>query len=148
MPLVIGAALALFCIAILAYPLLKSRSGGQRVRPAPDVSLGSQELEAVYQNIRTLRLDYQMGNVPESSFREQMNDYRLQAALALRRGTEAVDGDAGQLLEHEVLLARFALNGAGGGVAFCPRCGADLDEEASECQRCAASPGRQSPELP
>ena len=112
MPLLIGAALALICIVILAYPLFKSQSSGQRVRSVADGDLEPKELESVYQNIRILRLDFQMGNVAESSFREQMNDYRLQAALALRRSAEAVDGDAEQLLEHELLLARFALDGA------------------------------------
>ena len=62
---------------------------------------------AIYGAIGTLHLEYQLGNVPERQYREQLANYRLQAALALweqdRRRMES------EALEAEILTARSSL---------------------------------------
>lgn len=87
--MLIGATLAVVSILILVYPFLKAR-----LRPLPENSPGkvsgdTQALEAIYQEISTLRLEYQLGKVPEDTYRELLRGYRLQAAVALREQAQA-----------------------------------------------------------
>ena len=107
MAILIGATLAILSVAVTLYPFFKWRF----VRRAADVS-GSVapvpgDVEAIYGAIGTLHLEYQLGNVPERQYREQLANYRLQAALALweqdRRRMES------EALEAEILTARSSL---------------------------------------
>jgi hypothetical protein len=89
MALLIGATLAVVSILILVYPFLKAR-----IRAQPGDSPGGAPipiggLEAIYQEISTLRLEYQLGKVPENVYQELLRDYRLQAAVALRQQAQA-----------------------------------------------------------
>ena len=149
--MLIGAVLAMFSVAVLAYPLIKSRSRGQPEIPETNEGVEFAELDSIYENIRTLQLDYQLRKVPENLFRRQMSDYRLQAAAALRRREEK-QADAALLLEQEVLTARAILVRADGNSAGssgrCPSCGSDLDQITAECPQCAAQLGLQGPDLP
>ena len=149
--MLIGAVLAMFSVAVLAYPLIKSRSRSQPEIPETDEGVEFAELESIYENIRTLQLEYQLRKVPENLFRRQMSDYRLLAAAALRRREEK-QADAALLLEQEVLTARAILVRADGNSAGssgrCPSCGSDLDQKTAECPQCAAQLGLQGPDLP
>ena len=154
--MLIGAVLAMFSVAVLAYPLIKSRSHGQPEIPETDEGVEFAELDSIYENIRTLQLEYQLRKVPENLFRRQMSDYRLLAAAALRRREEK-QADAALLLEQEVLTARAILAGADGSLADgnsagssgrCPSCGVALDKKTAECPQCAAQLGLQGPDLP
>ena len=163
--ILIGALLAVFSVAVLAFPLMKSRSGD---RPVGSESEGAGEfrevdslLESLYESIRTLRLEYELGEVEENLYRQQMSEYRLRAATALRQREEQ-QADAALLLEQEVLMARVTLAGAGGISAGdnsagdnlavssgrCPSCGAALDQESVECPKCAVKLGPQDPNPP
>jgi hypothetical protein len=124
MALLIGAALAVLSIAILVYPFLKAR-----IRAQPEDSPGGADgdtpgLEAIYQEISTLRLEYQLGKVSEDVYRELLRGYRLQAAVALREqaraGTPRCD--------------------RGDGIPDrCPHCGATVGREDRACAACNAS---------
>ena len=122
MAIIIGAVLCLFSIAVLLYPFFKA----PRAELAPGTLEGSdeppQELEAVYQAIRTLQLEHQLGRVPDSSYRDQLDSYRIEAAEILRsravarapgqdanrnQGVSAESEEA--VLEREILLARARL---------------------------------------
>ena len=153
--MLIGAVLAMFSVAVLAYPLIKSRSRGQPEMPETEGETGFPELESIYENIRTLQLEYQLRKVPENLFRQQMSDYRLQAAAL--RGRQEQQSDAALLLEQEVLMARATLVIADGNLADgnsagssgrCPSCGVALDQKSAECPKCAATLGLQGPDLP
>ena len=137
MVILIATALALFSVVILAYPLFRSRSSSQPQLPAADEDGGPPDLESIYGNISTLRLEYQLGDVSESLYREQLTSYRIQAAAALRHSIEAGIGDTDQLLEQEVLVARVTLDGTDDKTGTCPSCGEDLDYDSGVCPRCA-----------
>ena len=85
MAVLIAALLAVLVIAVVLYPFVKSRFSGQTT-PArdslPEVRSGSRE--AVYEEIKTLRLEYELGSIEESEYQERLQEYRLLAATALR----------------------------------------------------------------
>ena len=140
MALLVGALLAVFSIAIVAYPFLKSRfrpgSGDPRPGAASAADLGN-----IYDSIRTLQLEYQLGQVPEHLYREQLRDYRLQAATALRQRMEEQASDPDWLLEQEVLTARAALRADKGGPWPCPNCRSLPGPGLRVCPECGAELG-------
>lgn len=89
MELLIGATLAVVSILILVYPFLKARIRAQPKDSPGGASWNAPELEAIYQEISTLRLEYQLGKVPENVYQELLRGYRLQAAVALRQQAQA-----------------------------------------------------------
>ena len=68
----------------------------------------------MYQAIRTLRLEHQLGRVPDGSYQNQLDAYRIEAAEILRsralgkdaNGDSSVSGESEEAaLEREILLA-------------------------------------------
>ena len=137
--MVVGTLLAAFCIAIVAYPFLRSRLGHSPGKDEPAAESAA-ELGNTYDRIRTLQLEYQLGQVPEHLYREQLREYRLQAAIALRRQAEEQEASPDWLLEQEILAARAGLRSEqrrpaacpncrslpGPGLKVCPECGTEL----------------------
>ena len=135
MAVIIGAILSLLAIAVAAYPFLRGRFFSEAASPDPEdgaiesageASVAEDELAAIYQAIATLRLERELGNIPVGLYREQLNGYRLQAAVALRkrdanlrdsassgRGPEGGTSEAAEdwALEEEVRVARSGLYG-------------------------------------
>ena len=168
--LVLGAALAVLSIAIVCYPFLKARSGSRSVELSEpgNPSLGSmadaEMPDRWYDAIRILQLEYQLGKVPEETYQEQLREYRLRAAAALRQRIEAAEAagesfpgrtvpppDAERLLEQEILVARAALFGGNGRSQACTCCGGSVEQEVSECPWCHARltlPGPGAPGIP
>lgn len=139
MTVVVGALLALFSLAIVAYPFLKSRKRtATPVEPAT-FAAAPPELAPVYDAIRTLQLEYQLGKVPENLYREQLTAYRLQAASILRQRVEERAGSPEWLLEQEVMVTRASLRGTGGGPRSCPNCRSHLSPELFACPECGAN---------
>ena len=137
--LVVGAVLAAFSIAVLAYPFLRSRLRSVRSGPQDKSGPGAPELENIYDAVRTLQLEFQLGRIPENLYREQLRSYRLQAAAVLKQEMTENTGPPGQLLEQEVLAARAALRSANGSPAPCPNCGSAPAAEMTNCPECGAS---------
>ncbi len=137
MALVIGTLLGLFCIAIVAYPFLKTRlgvgTGGAGPSGEQAVQLGD-----IYDRIRTLQLEYQLGQVPQHLYREQLQEYRLQAAAALRRQVQEQAAAPEWLLEQEILAARGGLRSEGGEAAACPKCRTLPGPGLKVCPECGA----------
>ena len=119
MAIIIGAVLCLFSIAVLLYPFFKS----QRAGLVPGTLEGSDEsppeLESVYQAIRTLQLEHQLGRVPDGSYQNQLDAYRIEAAEILRcqalgkdaNGDSSVSVESEEAaLEREILLARAMIS--------------------------------------
>ena len=119
MAIIIGAVLCLFSMAVLLYPFFKAPRAGFRPGSPEDSDKYPQELESVYQAIRTLQLEHQLGRVPDSSYEDQLDAYRIEAAEILRSravarttakdanrdpGVSAESDEAA--LEREILLAR------------------------------------------
>ncbi len=96
MAIIIGAVLSLLCIAVLFYPFFKAQRAGLVAGTLENVGLENdgespQELESVYQAIRTLQLEHQLGRIPDSSYQDQLDAYRLEAAEILRSRALAKD---------------------------------------------------------
>lgn len=86
MQLGLAIAVALLIIAVVAWPLLARR---RNAAPPTDPSEtpGSDHaaaLNAVYDAIRALQTDHSLGRVNDDDYREQLDEYRRQAAVLLR----------------------------------------------------------------
>ena len=120
--LMVGAALALFSLAIVIHPFLRSRIRSRTGGAGNAAGPASPELEPIFDAINTLQLEYQLGKIPENLYQEQLRGYRLQAASVLRQQAEDRAGAPEWVLEQEVLVARAALRGRDGGPRPCPSC--------------------------
>lgn len=121
MTLLIGGLLALFSLAVVAYPFFRSQVQARFGDGHLDTCLAT-ELGNIYDAIRTLQLEYQLGQIPENLYREHMREYRLQAAAALRQQVKDQVSAPEWLFEQEVLAARDVLRASGDGPIPCPSC--------------------------
>ncbi len=151
MALVIGGILALLGIAVAMYPFVRRRLfgdlapgdvGGGEAESEVGAILAEDELEEIYRAIGTLRLERELGNIPEGLYREQLNGYRLRAAQALRNREPAPGEDENWALEEEVRVARSGLYGSGDRGFPCPNCGRPVVAEIAECFECGAAISR------
>lgn len=119
MALIVGVALALLSLAVVVYPFAIARRNSRQSRQGdgqPDNQYDSQaaqaNLEEIYAAIETLRLEHQLGNIPQGLYQEQMKGYRLDAARVLRRQVQmsrTENSDPDFLLEQEILAARSSI---------------------------------------
>lgn len=130
MALIIGTVLALLSVAVAVYPFARRRLGWDKSgNAAADRAVGVETGEGadtaaladIYAAIRTLQLERELGSIPEELYREQLADYRIQAALALRRQEQAAGGPGmapaahgDEELEREIRAARAGLGRAEG----------------------------------
>lgn len=149
MAILIGAVLAILSIAVILYPFLRSRNTRppSPAGPSPAEGQGESadntgpELEAIYEAIRTLQLEHQLGNVPRGLYREQLDAYRIQAAMALKRQIEGHRGDAEWALEQEISVARASLAQYNGHPGRCANCGSVVTTALVHCPECNADLG-------
>ena len=99
MQLGLAIAVALLILGAVAWPLLAGRwrsTSGVPTQQEPDgASEDSVALEDVYEAIRTLQMEHSLGRIDDGDFREQLDQYRRQAAEILRdmdRQGEAPNG--------------------------------------------------------
>lgn len=142
----LGAALAVFSLVMVAYSFFR---GNETAAPSPSPAQAVDEdgvgLDSIYDSIDTLELEYQLGNLPEDQYREQLRAYRLEAAAAIKNQLEGGAAPADLLLEQEVMAARAEIrstNPAAGWQA-CPQCDAPipaaLAQSDGSCPHCGAS---------
>ena len=129
--ILVGAALACFSLLMVGYSFFR----GNETREIPPVASAPPEspfppekggadevgVDAILDSINTLDLEYQLGNVTDDQYREQMASYRMQVAVAVKSQLERGDASPELLLEQEILEARAA-----DGWRSCPRCDAPL----------------------
>ena len=158
MALTIGAILALLSIAVAVYPFIGRRFFASREAPGlpqEQESLAAQ-LEAIYDTLRTLQLERELGNIPDGLYREQLAAYRWQAARLLReqdRGSAAAKDQEGGALEAEIRVARAALYDLNRETAPYPNCARPAPAGAGHCAECGVelegkSSDGQSPRRP
>ena len=84
MQLVLAIAVALLIVGVVAWPLLvrRRRPPEQADHEPPPAAAGS--LDSVYEAIRTLWMEHSLGRISDADFREQLDEYRRQAAVILR----------------------------------------------------------------
>lgn len=147
MALTIGALLALLGIAVAAYPFLRRRflpelpSTSARMDlddPPEEEPSTSDTLQSIYDSIRTLQLERELGNIPGGLYREQLNAFRIQAATILREREQAVGEDRDWSLEEEIRVARAGLYRPSDGGLPCPNCGSPVPAGIDICQECEA----------
>ena len=102
MGLIIGILLGLFCLVILAIPFLrKERVGG--LNASNTGSLREKRI-SIYQEIRTLENDLNLGQVSPEDYEKRLQDYRLRAAKLLMEEEEMEQINLD--LEEEINLHR------------------------------------------
>ena len=136
--LVVAGMLALLCAIAVLHPFLRRDPPGDAETDS-DNAAGYAELESMLDSIQTLQLEHQIGNIPEDTFREHLQTYRLEAASLLRRIDESRAPDPEQDLERQVLLARLASNGVNGTWLVCAGCGEQLMGHGEACPVCGQS---------
>ena len=132
-----GAILALFSIATVGYSFVNNR------RPLPKENSAysndnDQDLADIFDAIRTLDLEFQLGRLPQEQFQEQFQAYRLQAATVLRDKLEAGHGNPTWVLEQEILLARYQLENREERIISCPDCSASILDTPTNCPYCGS----------
>ena len=141
--LLFGVALGAFSLLVVGHAFFRPRGVvAAKTVPAPtdgaaeSGSNDSPPLDSVMEAIGTLELEYQLGNLPESQFREQLQAYRIEAAVALRDLVESGRADPAWLLEQEVMEARSALRQEAVPPLVCPGCAAELPAGIADCPEC------------
>ena len=89
MQLGLAIAVALLIVGAVAWPFLAGRwrasgsASGQREADGGVMTSGG-ALEDVYEAIRTLQMEHSLGRIDDADFREQLDQYRRQAAQIMR----------------------------------------------------------------
>ena len=154
--IVAGVVLAVFSLVMVAHSFFRgspaSSVQAQSSLTPPPVGDDSVGLDSIYDSIDTLELEYQLGNLPEDQYREQLRAYRLEAAAAIRAQLEQGAAPPELLLEQEVLTARAEIRSTqtsdggvsdpAGGWRACPQCDAPvpaaLGMSGGSCPHCGA----------
>ena len=166
-PVIIIGALTLVGIAVaaIAFPLLREREDPDSVEIREDLDTVTDPLvelegrrDAVYQAIRELRFDYDVGKVSETDYNIFDTQLKAQAVTVLKEidALQAAEADTAlnDSLEAEIAALRH-VNGNGpvktvprqpvpaGGVAvnFCPQCGTKVRSGDKFCGTCGAVVG-------
>ena len=112
MPVLIGALLAFLVVGVVLYPFVRQRLGivglsRNGSRGAPGTPVWRLQREEIYESIRSLHLEYELGGVEETDYRERLRAYRVQAA-AVVRNQELAEQDMERFVEREVRAIRDA----------------------------------------
>ena len=154
--IIVGAALGVFSLVMVAYSFFRdsSASSGQAQSSPASVSASDDGvgLDSIYDSIDTLELEYQLGNLPEEQYHDQLRAYRLEAAAVIKSQLEQGAAPPELLLEQEVIAARAELRsaepaettrpGPPEGWQACPQCDAPipaaLGQSGGVCPHCGA----------
>ena len=146
MPFFLGLIFAFFAILVLAWPILRrSRAASDAAPPADRLREAAQRRSRMYDDIKTLALDHELGNVPDQEYTEKLAAYRLEAARALRDHEQLHQTQAGleEDLENEALELRRSWGSVKETVP-CEVCGREVDAKAALCPRCELPLGRET----
>ena len=101
--------LGVFCIGVVVYPFFKNRYFPN----ISDAVIGStdstSELDNIFRSIRTLQLEYRMGNISEEAFNTELDQYRNDAATCIQQMETERSSELETGVEHEIALARLRL---------------------------------------
>ena len=102
MGLIISILLGLFCLVVLAIPFLRRERAGRL--DTPNSGDLREKRISIYQEIRTLENDLNLGQVSPQDYEKRLQDYRLRAAKLLMEEEELKQIDLD--LEEEINLHR------------------------------------------
>ena len=109
----VGALLAVLAIGVVLYPFWRRRfpRPSSAVRgPAGD--LDGDDRTVIYEEIRTLQLEYQLGAIDEPDYQTRLRSSRLRAAAALR-DRDLLEQELDLVVEDEIRAARSTKKGDG-----------------------------------
>ncbi|MBI2855628.1 MAG: hypothetical protein HYX93_02140 [Chloroflexi bacterium] len=143
MAFLVALVLALVSVAVLAWPLVRRKPASVARTPVMDaLEAALWREQQTFDEIKTLVLDFELGNIPGPEYEEKLNGHRMRAAYALRE-RERLQLSLAQLedeVEDEVLRLRRS-SGTVGEVTPCKGCGGQVDVEALRCPRCGLDRG-------
>ncbi|MFQ5934364.1 MAG: hypothetical protein ACE5KI_06950 [Dehalococcoidia bacterium] len=137
MAIAIGIVLILFCVAVIAIPLLRSRRARAMVNPLDMIQELNLRRQSIYQELSTLKEGLQLGNVPEGEYQATSQNLRHRAAenLLLQRRWEQRLEALDQVLEAQVTeLRKTWINGKRS--VTCPECDAPAPASQRDCSVC------------
>ena len=101
--------LGVFCVGVVVYPFFKNRYF-PNMSDAPMGSADStSELDNILRSIRTLQLEYGMGNISEEAFNRELDQYRDDAATCIQHMEIGRSNELETGVEHEIAIARLRL---------------------------------------
>jgi len=109
MAMFLGGLLGLLCIGVAIYPFVKYKYFPSLVIKTLENGRESNAFNDVMQNIRRLNLDYELGSMPEETYRSQLDVYRNQAALIMRNSDVPTGITLTPEMEQEILIAKSKL---------------------------------------
>ena len=85
MPFLIVTLLAIFVVAMVAYPFFRrSDPGSGPDGPQSTLAAERRRREEMYQEIRALQMEFQLGTLEEPEYRRQVQLCRMEAARSIR----------------------------------------------------------------
>lgn len=85
-------ALAVACLAVLALPFIRARRTGYRSPLGIEaVQQVAARREGAFEELRLLRLDHELGNVPQAEYDRRYQELRLRAATLLREQDQLME---------------------------------------------------------
>lgn len=141
--ILVGAALGVFSLVMVAYSFFRDSSASSGQAQSSPASVSDSDdgvgLDSIYDSIDTLELEYQLGNLPEGQYRDQLQAYRLEAAVVIKSQLEQGAAPPELLLEQEVIAARAELRSAEPAEGTRPEpAGPELVEGWQACPQCDA----------
>lgn len=141
----LGAALAVFSLVMVGYSFFRgNETAAPSPMPGPPAGEDGVSLDSIYDAIDTLELEYQLGNLPEEQYREQLQAYRVEAATAIREQLDRGAAPPDLLLEQDVIAARKEIRSTitSPGWQACPQCDAPIPSATgtsnNSCPHCGA----------
>ena len=147
MAFILGLSFAFLAILLLAWPVLRRSRAAPDATPSPDpLSEVALRRSRIYDDIKTLVLDHELGNIPDQEYEEKLAAYRIDAARAIRdqEQLQQVQATLEDALEREVLELRRSWSSVTETV-ICAVCGREMDAAAELCPRCELPLGRETP---
>ena len=139
MAVAIGAIVTAAGLVVLLLPFLR-RIAPTAIAVGDPIQELRQERNALYQQTRILRQDFDLGHFSEEEYQARFETNRLRAATLLRRQDELEA--LNRQLEKEILSLR-KLPTAGDEDSRCFECGREVRSTAEQCSHCGAlAPGR------
>ena len=144
--ILVGVALAIFSLVMVSYSFfrgsshhqMRNGSGQEPSSPAAPAGDDGVGLDSIYDSIDTLELEYQLGNLPEDQYRQQLQAYRLEAAAVIKAQLEQGAAPPELLLEQEVIAAREEIRSAHPPFNSPPEGGMEEVAEWRACPQCDA----------
>ena len=148
MALFVNLLLVLVSVVVLAWPILRGRqAASSSTSPLDSLEEVLKRRQRIYDEIQTLVLDHEIGNLRTAEYEEELGAQRLKAADALREQEQIQD--ALSRLEDEIEDETLGLRRSWGtvkNVTGCSICGGAMDAESAICPRCALSQDEDVPE--